>query len=647
MASLLVKDLITGFTAKSDADKAASVSAYNPTGPQRTRIVEIMRDFVNADTIRSRGYEEFNGLTLMDVTNRDRRAFNNYIPPKSQDPDDAWRAQTKRPISRNKAISIAAHVTSGYISPTIVAQNDNDEEDRDASVVMRDVNNWANEQSKFASVLVQSVIKALVDPATILYEGYAHVMREIKEIQPDGTWVKKEVVDDLYSGFLNAVVPVDELYIANFYESDIQKQQFLVWRKVISYEEARTKYSKFEDFKYVQPGLKIFYVDDRDGFYESYDESLQGTLVEEVIYYNRFADLEIPVLNGVLLGDPDRPIQRIDKKYPFAKKGYEMFGGTDCFYYKSLIDKLSSDQEVIDRLYNMIIDGSFLQIMPPSVVTGDEEIGSSVIYPGGITVLAENSKFQTINTNNNLQAGLSVLQKTEDSLSESSTDLRQQGNSGGGTPATAFEVSRLEANAKTILGLFGKMITDFVEDFGNLRVSTILQHVTVAEVAELTGAESRLKFRNLLIPANEGTGKKTSKIEFSMDAPSSPEDRMSASFKLLEREHKTGSTIYQVNPELFRRNKYMFKVVADFAPSTSESVKKALNLEAYDRMINNPYLDPELVTSDFLVESYKPGESDKYKRKAPAQGQQQPGAQPGNSNVTSQILNKAQAGAIG
>ena len=55
----------------------------------------------------------------------------------------------------------------------------------------------------------------------------------------------------------------------------------------------------------------------------------------------------------------------------------------------------------------------------------------------------------------------------------------------------------------------------------------------------------------------------------------------------------------------------------------NRSLEKALNLEAYDRMIQNPVLDQQAVTRDFLVEVYKPGEGDKYISKG------QPGGMPG------------------
>ena len=54
--------------------------------------------------------------------------------------------------------------------------------------------------------------------------------------------------------------------------------------------------------------------------------------------------------------------------------------------------------------------------------------------------------------------------------------------------------------------------------------------------------------------------------------------------------------------------------------------EKALKLEGYDRMIQNPYTDPEAVTRDFLVDIFAKGDTDKYMKKM---NEAMPGMMPG------------------
>lgn len=606
---------------KDEKKKEPEVSMYQPDGEERDVLKVIHYDYQTALKLRNEPREEFNERDLQQIMNDSQRAYNSYVARDDEDPDEEWKANTVRPVTRNKVISIAAHIMGGMLSPTILAQNDRDEEDQDSAMVMKDLMDWSFEQSKYVRHFLFAVISAMVNPAVILYDGYAEVKRKIKEIQNDGSWKWKEMIDEEYSGFQNLAVPLDELYIGDFYEHDIQKQPFLIWRRVIDYSQAKIIFAGNEMFEeHVRAGLVIFYADEREMFYEQYDEDMSDRLVEWVRYYNRELDLEVDLVNGVMVSAPDRPMQRMDKKYPFVKTGYEPIDEGRCFYYKSLVDKMQSDQEVIDVLYNMIIDGTYLQLMPPSVVYGDEEIDTAIIAPGAVTTFSNETKMDSIGVGSNINAGLSVLGKVEGSLSESSADPLQGGQATPGTQ-TAFEVARLETNAKRVLGLFGKMLSFMVEDLGKLRVSSILQHMTVAEGVDILGGQTRLKFRSILVPNRVEAGEKLSRrIDFETDGKSAnqgltEEELMDRKMKLMEEESDIKGRIVKVNPKLFRKLKFKVKVFADIIQPKNEAVKKALNLEAYDRAIQNPMADPEAVFKKFLLSNYVPGEEDNYIKK--------------------------------
>jgi hypothetical protein len=591
------------------------ISVYNPDKRVKERIKDLNLDYSIADEIRNASYEEFNGRTLTEQQDKNQRSFNNYIVSSSGNPDEEWQANTRRPVTRNKVISIAAHITSAILFPKVFAQNANDEIDELAANTMQDIMEWSCEQSDYARKFVFGIIAALVNPGVCFSEGFAEVKRKIKEITGKDKWKEKEVIDEIFSGFYNLLVPLEELYIGNIYESNIQKQPFLITRRIIDYTEAKMKYGENEVFeKYVKPGVRFFYNGAADSFYESYDENLKGRLVEEIVYYNRYADLELRVINGVLLDDPDRPLQRADKKYPFAFGGYEPYDEDRFFYRRSLVEKMEADQDVIDRLYNMILDGTFLSIMPPLVTLGEDEVDAAVIMPGRITSMGENNKIEPITIGANLSAGLAALSKVEASLAESSQDPLQSGQSTSGSQ-TAFEVSRLEENARKMLGLFGKMISFLVKDFGELRLGSILQHLTVGQALDTMGSANTIKFRKLIIPDRVEGGKKVTKqIEFETEEVNpyellDREEYPDGNKKLAPRENVR---IISINPKLFRNLKYKVKIEPDFQTSASESIRKALNIEAYDRLIKNPLANQETVLKDFLLANYKKGDEDKY-----------------------------------
>lgn len=596
-------------------------STFRPTDKEAEVTKMVVEDFSLANEIRNKSYAEFNNKSLLERINEDQKAFNSYQESGSDDPEFGWKSNAIRPITRNKVISIAAHITGSIIYPQVFAQNENDEEDRDAAQVMRDLMEWTYDQSEYDKTFVYAVISACVNPAVIIEDCYLENYRTIKEITGKEKWVSKNVLDEEYSGFKNPIVPIDEIFIADIYEPSIQRQPFIIRRRAITYSSALAQYRENKNFEYVKPGVQSLFDENTGTFYEVQDDTLEGRLVEEVIYYNRTLDLRLVFLNGIIITDAEQPNPREDKKYPFVKFGYEPINDR-FFYYKSLAFKLSPDQDVIDRLYQMVIDGTFLQLMPPSVVYGNEEVNSSIVTPGKITRFTEpETKFEKIDAGTNLNAGFNTIQIVEKSLAESSMDVLQQGMSIKGSQ-TAFEISKLEENARIMLGLFGKMIGFAIEELGKLRSNSILQYMTVGEIDEVAGNAGKLRFKKFILNNKNIEGKsKTKKIEFDMNMPDkmTQEEALDRSYGVLDEEGglDADTKIYKVNPTLFRKSKFLFRVYPEMIVPPSDRVKKAFNLEEYDRAIQNPLANQEALYKDLLLGSYDTTRDniDKYVKK--------------------------------
>jgi len=610
--------MILDLTLEEDKKTKKIIQEQAPLDPSqevKDRTAQVLSDFQLANVIRNKPYAEFNFNSLLERITLDQTSWNQYPGAPSRDPLESWKSLAFRPIVRNKIISIAAHLTANTIYPKIYAQNENDEEDREAATVMEGLLEWTCDQSNYPKTFLYSVIAAMVNPAAFIHTEYAEIYRDIKEIQPDGSWKPKRILDERMSGFRDTMVPVDELWISNIYTHDIQQQPYLIWRRVIDYSTAKQKYGEMENFKFVKPGIQFIYSNLYNLFYQMYDESLRGVLVEEVIYYNRLADLEIRFVNGILMDDPNRPNQRQDKNYPFVKGGYELFDDGRFFYYMSAAFKMANDENVVNTAYRMLVDGTYLQMMPPGVAFGNENIGTSVIAPGQITTIDTtnnpNAAFQTIQTNNNLAAGMQLIEKVESSISESSNDVDQLGNAN----TTAYQASLLQSNAKQLLGLFAQMISFMVEEYGRLRMSDILQHMTVGDVSEVMDGNSLLKFRSVLLPGKTVDGKsKTRKIQFDMNVPSgdmTEEELMEESRTIQDKEMDWGNNVelLKVNPEAFRNLKFKCTMQSEAVTPRSDALMKAMNLEEYDRAIQNPIVaqnpkNLEAVTRDLLFGSY-------------------------------------------
>lgn len=603
---------------KIEKDKIANpVSAYNPSEEVKLRFADLRKDFEIGQNIMQTPYEEFgydqdgNMYSLIGRLNYNQKKFNLFRPPKSKDPDLSWHSNALKPIIRNKVISIVAHITSQVLYPDIVAQNDDANEDKDMAAVMKDAVVWACEQSKYEEMFIDAVQEMCVNPAIILFQDFAEVKKQIK-VKKNGKITLKEAVDQIYSGFISSIVPLDELFIGNIYEPNIQKQPFLIRRKLIDFVTAKRKYDKHKDFEFVKPGVKTFFDSGTNTFYEDYDEELERRLVEEVVYYNQQADLELHVINGILLDDPDEPMRREDKLNPFAHSVYETFNSR-FFYGMALVQKFEPDEDNLTTLWRMFIDGTYLQMMPPISVYGETDVNAQDFAPRSINTFASpDVKVEAMNLGQNLNAGQAAIAATEQSMAETSKqDYAPKADT------TAREIEFMEEQMKISLGRTGKMVAKLVKDFGDLLVGSIVQYLPIAQLGEVVGDETALKFPVLFLTDQENAeGKRvTKKIEFTNDLPEagSEEDLKKIveeeEFKLLGQEEKLGMSISKVRPEAFRNMKYKVKTQASFLSSSSKFAKKMM---MFDRLIGNPVVDQKNLIKKTLLKELEPGHEDEY-----------------------------------
>lgn len=575
---------------------------------------------------------EFNDLSLVTRDQYDQMAFNTYQSNNGDAwegaPQAAWRSRAIRPVVRNKCMSIAAHATARLIFPKLFAHDASADEQQEAARVMESLMEWAGDVSNYPFTALMRVIMALSSPASIGYTEYGEVKRAVKtERKTDGTWEEKLIADEAYPCFMDTVVPTTQFYVENIFEPDLQKQGWVAWRKVYSYSAAQAKYNRvYENFKYVRPGVQTIYDDANRQFYYVYDPNMRQEDVEEIMYWNKNLDLKIIMVNRVMLTKHDNANPRLDKLYPFDKFGYEPINSR-FFYYKSLAFKLQHDADIVNTLYQMVIDGTYLSIFKPMVNVGGEIIASDVIVPGAVTTLSDpNADLRAINVGSDLKAGLETLSVVEKSINESSQEPMQQGQDApGGT--TAYEISRLEANANTVLGLFLQMISKHVKDFGQLRLGDIIQYLTVPAVVQIEGSENvEMVYKTFFVNGKGGGRNKKIILDGEMNDEMEDDEAMDMSYDLYDEEEEKDMEIYRVNPGLARELKYKVTISPDVLNPKSDELMRAFDLETFDRMIAAPQVfDPEETGKLLLGTNPKTRtDPDKYIAKQPAPGMMPP-----------------------
>jgi hypothetical protein len=619
--------------------KTAAPSFYNPSTLARQCINEFLIDFRNGWQTMHLTRPEFNDMSLYQRHVIDMLAFNTYQEndgnPMMEDRLGGWQSQAMRPIIRNSSIAMCAHQTARQLVPKVQAYNNQDEMQEDSAKVMSYLVDWAREQANYPHMALYRNIAALYSPISWGYSEYVTAYSNVKDGKnADGTWKYKKVINEDESGFKHTPLAADQIFFSDFYTRDTQKQDFIIWRQVMSYDRAKAKYGHYKNFEYVSGGIIVTMDDANSGFYQVYDPHMRQFDVEVVIRWRKSTDSRDIMINGVLMTEPWAANPRDDHQYPFDSFYYLPINER-CIAGKSLVFSLQSDARLANEFYQMIADGTKLNLFPPTATIGSDKAGVDVIVPGlNLAFSDPEVKIQTIKTadGQSLQTTMQTLEKIEASIHESSQDPLQQGQQQGGTPSSAYEISRIEQNSTTVLGLSIKFFTFMhVIPYGRLLLADILQYMTVAD-AEKTIGDGGLMYKTFYANEPGKTGHKN-KVMFSANMPDSmtEEEKGAISWALLKEQGglKSSTTLWLVNPSLFREQKYIFTVDADVLNPRSAELERAFAIELFDRAIAHPetFKNTEIAKILLATDPTTARNPDKYivPPPPPVAPQQQPG----------------------
>ncbi len=591
------------------------ISTYNPTDLEKKCRNQFLTDFRNGWQTMHLPRPEFNDLSLYQRHITDMLAFNTYQEndgqPMMEDRLGGWRSTAMRPIQRNKAISIAAHMTARQLVPKVFAYDEEDESQEDSAKVMGYLVDWAREQANYPFMALYRTIASLYSPISWGYSEYCEVYRNERDGEnDDGSPKYKQVLDEENSGFAHMPVATDQVFFADFYTRECQDQDFIICRRIISYDKFQSKYpdSQYPNAQFVQAGIIVVMDDANRGFYQMYDPHMRQYEVEEVIRWRKSTDSKDIMVNGILITKPWAPNERQDHQYPW-----------DCFYYlpinerciagKSLIFALGPESSLLNTQYQIINDANYLNLFPPTITSGSDKVGMDVVVPGLNLAFSDKDVKVTpikVADSESINMAMKVMDSVEKSLSESSQDPIQQGQQTTGMPSTAYEISRIEQNASTVLGLTMKfMANSHVIPYGKLLLSDILQYMTIADAAK-SSASPGLVYKTFFTkePGNSGT---TNKISFDSSLPDTMTDdeKLEMSYALLVKEGgpKSRLKLWKANPTLFRSYKYSYTIDSDVLNPRSEELTRAYDLETYDRAINSPVANQEKLYTDLLMGS--------------------------------------------
>lgn len=655
MIGNIVTDTRTGVPLDNNGNMV-SKSAYQPPVELMKLFARCQTDYGIAWQLQHRPFQEFDGCSLLQRANLDQQTFGAYVGAEYVPRNKSWRWRGRKNIARNKIIGILAQVMASILIPTVYATDDQNNESKDCAKVMRILIEEHLRRAGYEIKFMFMVLCALVNPATFVNVEYIKKMQNVKVNLPGGKSEIRQAVDDLMSGLMLNIVPVDELLLGDFFIFEMQGQPFLVRLRRISYDTARGIYAKrffdtvngkeVDRFDYVQAGkTRVFAAtQENQTLYDIEWTEGDRTAVQEATFFYRGEDLQLTWVGGVFMGnfDPEHPEEVYNTNqfthrrmtqvgdawgsmpvYPFAKSGAEPLDPQMRFaYYKSIAFKEFWDDATLNMAHRLLVDGMHLDVMKPILISGISKYDSNVIAPGAVASLPKEAVVSPYQLGPNLAAAGNVLAKQESDLADSTIAPILMGQMGTRQSATAAAAAL--ANAKRMLTVITTLIADLIRQIGELSIDCIISNETIGELNEELPGSLGMKFATFLVRGSEKGRDVTHKIRMTdkyIGRVLTEKQKQDREWHLWEEAggtSKDAMKIWEINPYQFARRKYTCAVDADEMLDMSTGAVQARKDKALSVLTSPmvaPWTDQEQVVNDFAIEEYGGNDPERYKRK--------------------------------
>lgn len=430
-----------------------TASTYRPKKEVRELLLEVKKYYQDAYTLQHKSFRYFNDMSVLQRQNVNQKIFNLYEEPEPKDVDLKWRERSQRPLSRDKVISISAHLISSLMYPNTFAQDDNDEEDKAAAELMRTMILYNIDNSDYEESMLFGVIAACVNPCMYMSVDYVEALQTIKTESEKGEISTQEVIDTILSGMQIDPIPVEEMLIANIWQFSHQKQPYRIRKRFITMDEAQARWGEHDDFKHVKPNQETVWDNNASQFYQI-ENIEKDFLVEHLEIQIRRRDLQIDYLGGIYVGDDDVHDNRMQHRdnqdrpwYPEAKTGYEPYDEKKFYYMKSLVEKMWPNQKRLTKMHRLAADSTYLKALSPKAGFGiNRKVDRSVYFPGAFTQFPKDAKIEDLYDGKGLPELYAQIQDAEESINKQSQGDVRAGVATKGSQ-TAFEINRLESNS--------------------------------------------------------------------------------------------------------------------------------------------------------------------------------------------------------
>lgn len=481
--------------------------AFVPTVDERDAISLVMKDYTKGRTILQKSYNYFNGRSLYDCIDDWTKRWNGYIP--EQNPLlDATQSQLFLNYTRNAIISYLVKIAMNLVRPKIIAINKkNMVQSKQFAQFLKDANTYSlnaeNGDARFFAAALETTVKG----TCITYEGYMKQEQEmevpVKFDQTTGKIKTKKIKKVVYDNCFQKIVPLEDFYIANPFQPDVQKQRFVIHRELLDYSEAKGEFGHYANFEFVKEG-QYSMTSDVTTFYKNQIISELGRDQVEVLrYYNRSKNTLIILVNGVPMYNGIIPFK--DGRYPFAKAIFEPFAN-DFFWGAGFPNKIMGEQDLKNMLFNSMVDKTSGSLLPFGLSSDlDDIVEDEVLSPNKIRKVGDINKWKFETLPGVTPGEVQMLQLTDKELNDNSNGAMGSGpaSSPRGGKLAARQVMMQQQESMMKLGFSASFLEDYEKDRTDLRLAHILQFYSIPKLEIITGRsgeeQKKLTYRDITI----------------------------------------------------------------------------------------------------------------------------------------------------
>lgn len=562
--------------------------SYVPTDSEISATEQVLKDLIKGRNIISKSYNQFNGMSLYDSIDEWTKRWNGYIEEASATDALHERSRMFLNITRNLIINYLSKVALNLPKIDVIAVNKyTNIENKAFAQFLKDLNEFSNNEENAERKFFDTCLELSVKGTCVKYEGYAKYEQDTDIIDKfdaqTGKIEKKKGKRTIFDNCYQEVVPIEDFYIANPYQPDIQKQPWLIWRKITTFEESQVEYGHYKNFDRVKAGDYTITSEPTTFYRNELQTELQKNEVEIVRYYNRMKNRHIILINGVCIYEGPMPFK--DGLYPFVKGIQEPYD-SNFFWGMSMIQKWMGDQDLINSFWNMMADKTFGSLQPFGLSSDiDDFVDDTTLETNKIRKVGDINNW-TVQTFPGVTAGEQGMLQSALSFVKENSGIAGGGDtySPKGGKISVRQTLLKQQDILSKLGFSMSFLEDFERERTTLRIHHLLQFYSIPKIEKITGKKPEVKYRDIKLQdvqlSNGETGNKVVKLVGDIN-----ENKIASLEQSMSEEEQAGydrgtpTEVLAVNVDTFNDFNFKVQVVGNSSYEKNQIIEQSKRME--------------------------------------------------------------------